>query len=198
MSDTTRPPSGAAVLRPGVTSAITEAVLAELAEHGYGRLSMEAVAKRAKVGKSALYRRWPSKQDMVLTVLSDLTVPMAEVPDTGTLRGDLRATLEAVRDWLTHPLFFTIIPDLNAEAIRNPALAEVIAATIGEPRRALGAATLRRAQARGDLPADLDLEIALDLLAAPIYWRLSVRQAPTTPDYLDTLTDHLLRTLGAT
>src|SRR5688500_14215538 len=54
---TKRTPTGAAVLQPQVTSAITEAVLDELALHGYGRLSMEAVAKRAEVGKSALYRR---------------------------------------------------------------------------------------------------------------------------------------------
>jgi len=67
----------------------------------------------------------------------------------------------------------------------------------GEPRRALGAATLRRAIDRGELPADLNLELALDLLAAPIYWRLTVRQAPAEPGYLDQLADHIMRALGA-
>ncbi|GAA3156686.1 helix-turn-helix domain-containing protein [Nonomuraea salmonea] len=61
-----RTPTGAAVLQPQVTEAITEAVLDELAENGYARLSMEAVAKRAGVGKSALYRRWASKQEMAM------------------------------------------------------------------------------------------------------------------------------------
>ena len=60
-----RTPTGAAVLQPEVTQAITDAVLHELAEQGYGRLSMEAVAKRAGVGKSALYRRWASKDEMI-------------------------------------------------------------------------------------------------------------------------------------
>ena len=194
---TRRTPTGAAVLQPQITSAITEAVLDELATQGYARLSMEAVAKRAGVGKSALYRRWPSKQDMVIAVLSQFSVPLAEVPHTGSLRGDLLATLHAVQDWLTHPRFATILPDLTAEAMRNPTLAAAIQATIGEPRRALGAATLRRAIDRGELPADLNLELALDLAAAPVYWRLTVRQAPTEPNYLDQLADHILRALDA-
>jgi AcrR family transcriptional regulator len=59
---TRRTPTGAAVLQPEITKAITGAVFDELADQGYARLSMEAVAKRAGVGKSALYRRWPSKQ----------------------------------------------------------------------------------------------------------------------------------------
>jgi AcrR family transcriptional regulator len=179
------------------SSAIAEAVLDELAAQGYGRLSMEAVAKRAGVGKSALYRRWPSKQDMIIAVLSEFSVPIAEIPDTGSLRGDLLATLRAFLEWLNHPRFATILPDLTAEAGRNPALADAIQAKIGEPRRALGAAPLERAIERGDLPADLNFELALDLLAAPIYWRLNVGHAGTEPDYLDQLVDHLLRSLNA-
>lgn len=194
---TRRAPTGAAVLQPHITSAITEAVLDELATHGYGRLSMEAVAKRAGVGKSALYRRWPSKQDMVISVLSEFSVPLAEIPDTGSLRGDLVETLRAVHNWLAHPRFAAILSDLTAEAARNPALAAAITATIGEPRRALGAATFRRAIDRGELVADLDLELALDLAAAPIYWRLTVRRAPIEPGYLDQLAEYILRALDA-
>jgi AcrR family transcriptional regulator len=193
---TRRTPTGAAVLQPQITSAITEAVLEELAAQGYGRLSMEAVAKRARVGKSALYRRWPSKQDMVIAVLSEFSVPLAEVPDTGSLRGDLLATLHAVRDWLTYPRFATILPDLTAEAVRNPTLAEAIQATIGQPR-ALGVVPLRRAIERGELPADMNLELALDLIAAPVYWRLTVRHAPIEPSYVDDLAEHILRALNA-
>ncbi len=192
-----RTPTGAAVFQPRITSAITEAVLDELAAHGYARLSMEAVAKRAKVGKSALYRRWSSKQDMVFAVLSEFSVPLADIPDAGSLRQDLTATLHAMHDWLTHPRLTTILPDLTAEAGRNPALAEAIRTTISEPRRALGTVTLRRAVERGELPADLNLELALDLLAAPVYWRLSVRRAPLEADYFERLVDHLMRALDA-
>lgn len=195
---TRRAPSGAAVLQPGITAAINDAVLAELVERGYARLSMEGVAKRAGAGKSALYRRWHTKQDMVLAVLAGISVPMADVPDTGTLRGDLRALVAAVAAWLTEPPFSRIIPDLVAEATRTPELAEAIATAVGEPRRALARRKLERAIARGELPADTDMELAQDMMAAMVYWRMVVRQAPVEPDYLDRLTDTVLRALGAT
>lgn len=190
-----RTPTGAAVLQPDVTEAITEAVLDELAETGYGKLSMEAVARRAGVGKSALYRRWPSKQEMVMAVLGDFSLELATAPDTGALRGDLLGLLQALQDWLTHPRFSRILPDLAAEGVRNPEVAEAVRAAIGEPRRALGATVLQRAVDRGELPAGTDLEMALDLVAAPVYWRLSVRRAPAGPDYLEHLTDVVLRAL---
>ncbi len=193
----TRTPTGAAVLQPEVTQAITDAVLTELAEQGYGRLSMEAVAKRAGVGKSALYRRWRSKQEMVTAVVAEFSVTRAEIEDTGSLRGDLRSTMQAVLDWLTHPLFSRILPDLVAEGTRNPEVAESSRTSIGGPRRDLAEVMLRRAIARGELPVDLDLELALDVLAAPIYWRLVVRQAPAERDYLDRLVEYALRALGA-
>ncbi|AXB48519.1 TetR/AcrR family transcriptional regulator [Amycolatopsis albispora] len=194
---TRRTPTGAAVLQPRITSAITDAVLDELAVCGYGRLSMEAVARRAGVGKSALYRRWPSKQEMVLAVLSEFSVPLAEVPDTGSLRGDLLATVDALRDWFTHSHFSAIFPDLTAEAGRNPALAAAIQAMIGEPRRRQGAAMLRRAIARGELPADLNLEMALDFLPGPLFWRLGVRKVALDPGYREELVEFLLRALGS-
>ncbi|MFG1792870.1 TetR/AcrR family transcriptional regulator [Nocardia sp. NPDC049149] len=192
-----RAPTGAAVLQPRITAAVAEAVMDELAEHGYVRLSMEAIAKRAGVGKSALYRRWPSKQDMVIAVLSEFSVELADVEDTGTLRTDLTASLRATHAWFTHPRMSTILPDLTAEAGRNPVLAEAVRATIGAPRRALGTRMLHRAIERGELPADTDIELALDLIAAPMFWRLNVRHATTEPGYLDRLTEHLLRALAA-
>ncbi|WP_460395121.1 TetR/AcrR family transcriptional regulator [Actinophytocola sediminis] len=193
-----RAPSGAAVLQPGITAAINDAVLAELVERGYARLSMEGVARRAGAGKSALYRRWRTKQEMVLAVLAEISVPMADVASTGTLRGDLRASVAAIAAWLSEPPFSRIVPDLVAEATRTPELAKAIATAIGEPRRALARTRLEQAAARGELPADADLETAQDMVAGLIYWRLVVRQAPVEPDYLDRVTDTVLRALGAT
>src|SRR4029450_9476488 len=65
-----RAPAGAAVLRGDITVAIRNAVMQELAEVGYGRLSIEAVARRAGVGKTAIYRRWRNKLEMVLETIS--------------------------------------------------------------------------------------------------------------------------------
>ncbi|WP_326944129.1 TetR/AcrR family transcriptional regulator [Amycolatopsis sp. NBC_01307] len=190
-------PTGAAVLQPEVTQAITDAVLHELAEQGYGRLSMEAVAKRAGVGKSALYRRWTSKHEMITAVVAEFSVSRAVLEDTGSLRGDLRVTLQAMIDWLTHPVFSRILPDLVAEGARNPEMAESARTSIGGPRRDRAEVMLRRALDRGELRADLDVEMAMDVLGAPIYWRMVVRRAPVEPDYLDRLVEYVLRALGA-
>jgi len=192
-----RTPTGAAVLQPEVTQAITDAVLQELAEQGYGRLAMEAVAKRAGVGKSALYRRWRSKDEMIAAVVTEFSVTRAAEADTGSLRGDLREAMQALIDWLTHPLFSRILPDLVAEGARRPDNGLRLRDDIGGPRREVGEKMLRRAVARGELPEDLDMEMALDVLAAPIYWRLVVRQAEAEPDYLDRLVEYALRALGA-
>ena len=194
---TRRTPTGAAVLQPGITKAITEAVLAELAERGYARLSMEAVAKRAGVGKSALYRRWPSKLNMTLAAVADFSVGRAEIPDTGSLAGDVRQSLESLTHWLSHPQFSRILADLVAEMGRNPELGDFVEGMIGQPRRARGRILLDRAIARGELDPDVDLEFALDLFPAPIYWRLLVRDGEIEPEYLDRLTDFIIRGLGA-
>ncbi|MEW2507114.1 MULTISPECIES: TetR/AcrR family transcriptional regulator [unclassified Amycolatopsis] len=194
---TRRTPTGAAVLQPDVTQAITEAVLDELAEVGYGRLSMEAVAKRAGVGKSALYRRWRSKQEMISAVVSEFSVSRAPTPDTGSLRGDLRESMQAVYDWLTHPRFARILPDLIAEGARDPEPADDLRTRIGGPRRDAARPLFERAIKRGELPAGIDVELAMDLLAAPIYWRLVVRREPPGPDFLDRVVEHVLRAIDA-
>ena len=194
---TRRTPTGAAVLQPEITAAITEAVFDELAERGYARLSMESVAKRAGVGKSALYRRWGSKQEMALSVIAEFSVGQAEFPDTGSLVGDLRQSLEALARWLSHPKFSRILADLVAEMGRNPELSDVVEGMIGQPRRERGLVLLQRAIERGELDPDTDLELALDLLAAPVYWRLLVRDGQLEPGYLDKLTVLLSRALGS-
>jgi AcrR family transcriptional regulator len=193
---TRRTPTGAAVLQPEITKAITEAVLDELAEQGYARLSMEAVAKRAGVGKSALYRRWASKQEMALAVVAEFSVIQAVAPNTGSLRGDIRESLDALMHWLSHPRFSRILPDLVAEMARNPELSKIVEGMIGQPRRDRALLMLQRAIQRGELDPDTDMELALDLLAAPIYWRLTVRDAEAEPGYLDKLAAAISRALG--
>src|SRR5690348_16443209 len=107
-----RAPAGAAVLRDDLTEAIRDAVLEELAAHGYGRLSIEGVARRAGVGKTTIYRRWSSKLQMVIDVVSAVAVQGMAPPDTGSLRGDLRAMLTVASAALRHPLARQIVPDL--------------------------------------------------------------------------------------
>jgi AcrR family transcriptional regulator len=188
---------GGPVLQDSVTEAIMAAFFEELAANGYGRLSVEAVAKRAGAGKAAIYRRWPSKQAMVVALVSDVAVAAIDIPDTGTLRGDVRQFLVNASSALRHPLASRIVPDLLAEATRNTELAEALLDAIRNPRRAKAARMLHRAVERGELAEDTDTEIGLDLLAGPLYWRLVVLRTPATDEYFDRLTDKIICALKA-
>lgn len=193
-----RPATGGAALRQKVTDAITEAIFAELAESGYARMSMEAIARRAGVGKAALYRRWSSKQEMltelIRTAVRDALPP---TPATGALRTDLHEFLGAIRAQLADPIVSGIGPGLIAEASHTGALADVLHASVAVPRRAAARTMLQAAIDRGELPARLDLELAMDLLIAPLGFRMLVMGGASDDAYLDTLTTAIEAALKA-
>lgn len=183
-----RAPAGAAVLQDSVTEAIRTAVLAELAEAGYARLSIESVARRAGVGKTAVYRRWPSKQQMVVAVVSEVAHAAIPIIDTGSLIGDVHAFLQEAYDGLRMPMVGAILPDLFAEGTRSRGLGEDLLAAVRDPRRARAADMIDRAVQRGELDQTVDVETALDVLAGPLYWRLAVIRTPVGEHYLERLT----------
>jgi len=193
-----RTPAGAAVLRDDVTEAIRGAVFEELAVSGYSRLSIEAVARRAGVGKTAVYRRWRSKLPMVIDVVSEVASLGLFLPDTGSLHNDLRMFVHVVARVLRHPLAAQIVPDLLAEAARNPEIAETLAVALREAQRESSEALVHKAVSRGELPAGTDPDLALDLIAGPLYWRLAVVRTPIGKDYLDRLAASIATALGAT
>ncbi|MET7283716.1 TetR-like C-terminal domain-containing protein [Kribbella sp. NPDC005582] len=188
---------GGPVLQDAVTAAIATAMFEELAAVGYGKLSIEAVAKRAGAGKAAVYRRWPSKQAMVLDLVTQVAVSSADTPDTGTLRGDVLAYLSGTAAALNHPLASRIVPDLLAEGSRNPEMAATLLTQVGGTRRQKVAAILRRAIERGELPADTDIELGLDFLAGPLYWRIGVLHDPMDPVRIERLTDKIICAIAA-
>ncbi|WRZ87650.1 TetR/AcrR family transcriptional regulator C-terminal ligand-binding domain-containing protein [Streptomyces sp. NBC_01007] len=189
-----RRPLGGPVLQDAVTEAIALAFFEELAAVGYGRLSIEAVAKRAGAGKAAVYRRWPSKQAMAVDLITKAAVDTVGVPDTGSLRGDLRIYLSTTADGFLHPLASRIIPDMLAAAVREPTLAEALRHNIADVRRKHVTELLQRGIERRELPGDLNIGLALDFLIGPLYWRLIVGDYPPEPDsgYFEELTDMLL------
>lgn len=173
------------MLRVDITKAIRDAVMAELAEVGYGRLSIEAVARRAGVGKTAIYRRWSNKLEMVLEIVSDVAGRSVPLPDTGSFTGDLQLLLMIVSRALQHRIASQIIPDLMAEASRNPQIAETLQKALRTHQQAVGEQLIGQAVARGELPAGTDPDLAVDLLLGPLYWRLAVARTPLPGDYLD-------------
>ncbi|GAA2599933.1 MULTISPECIES: TetR/AcrR family transcriptional regulator [Streptomyces] len=183
-----RAPAGAAVLREDVTEAIRAAVFEELAAVGYARMSIEGIARRAGVGKTAVYRRWRSKLHLVLDIVSALAVQGLPAPDTGSLEGDLRLLYEVTSRALRHPVASQIIPDLQAEAARNPDIAEVLQKTLREGQDGVASKILAAAAERGELGPAVDADLALDLISGPLYWRsVVVRSAKLPKGYLGSL-----------
>ena len=179
-------------LQNRVTALITAAFFEELAEVGYGQMSVDAIVRRAGVGKAAIYRRWPTKKAMAVALISQVAVHADQVPDTGTLRGDLVALITRMSTVLRDPLTSRIIPAVAAEAGRDPELERLLRATVEAPRRATIAEILRRAISRGELPADCDVDLALDLVAGPPYWILLVRRRDLDAATIERLTDGLV------
>ncbi|ODQ86639.1 TetR/AcrR family transcriptional regulator [Mycolicibacterium holsaticum] len=167
-----------------VTDAILAAVFTELADNGVRGLTMEAVARRAGVGKSSLYRRWPSKVEMTVELMRTLSVTSAPAPDTGSLVGDVLALLDEVHAWLTDPQVRSIYPDLLAEAQRNPALGAALMDHVGRPRRARAQIVLDRAAQRGELSERADRDLILDAVAALVFWRVIALSRPVTRAHL--------------
>lgn len=165
--------SGAAVRRVSVTDALVRTFFEEWAEVGYGGISLERVAKRAGVGKAALYRRWSSKPNMASDLLTHVGLRITETGDMGSLEADLEALLFAIRRVLRHRKIRSILADLHAQIGREPALAEAIR-PMQQARRERSHAIVERAIARGELDIEVDRETIADLLAGPLYWRLVV------------------------
>jgi AcrR family transcriptional regulator len=149
------------------------ATLNEVAESGYRALTIEAVATRAKVGKATIYRRWPSKRELVQDAAVLIRPPDAP-EDQGSFEGDVIAWARASRELATRANVPLIIARLVAEAINDAELhAYVVAHLIAHIRGALGT-ILDRAIERGELAADLDREFGVDVLHGTLVYRILV------------------------
>jgi AcrR family transcriptional regulator len=179
----TREPVGAAVLQPEVTKALRRAALIELAKTGYANLSMAAIARRARVGKPALYRRWTGKQDLVVDLFQQIGLPIVEIDDLGSLEDDLAEYARRTLAVLRRPLAKAILPDIYAELTRDSELAELIRSNLQEPKRRRAEAILERAINRREVAIAIDRPMALDIMAGPLYWHTIVMKRDVGPDF---------------
>ncbi|GHF81439.1 TetR/AcrR family transcriptional regulator [Streptomyces thermodiastaticus] len=184
--------------------AIHEAALALVAEAGYPKTTIEGIAARAGVGKQTIYRWWPSKAEVLLEAFLDLaeqyarqagTVPY-EIPDTGDVAADLKAVLRATVDQLLDPRFAAPSRALAAEGLVDEQLGRTVVAKLLEPQLQLYVRRLRAAQQAGQVRADVDPRIALELFVSPLAQRWLQHTGPITHEYTDTLVDYALHGLA--
>lgn len=162
---------------PAADEAILSATLAILAEDGYAGLTVDHIAERAGVGKATIYRRWDSKEEVLLAAVTQLSAEVP-VPDTDDLRSDLTAIAEGLAAIFRTSGTRRLVGTLLAEMTTTPELAAALRSGFLSERRAVARNVLERERRRGGLRDDLDIEQAVDLLAAPFYYRLLVTGDP--------------------
>ena len=133
---------------------------------------------------------------MAASLLSSFAVRHEDVADTGSLRGDVVAFLRTLNGFLRHPVVARVVPDVIAEAARSAELMRELRLKVQQPRRASAARLLRKTITRGELPADADVELGVDLLMAPVYWRVIVLQTPIEDRDLDALATAVVAALS--
>jgi AcrR family transcriptional regulator len=172
--------------------AILEAAVDLFAAVGLEALTMEGVAARAGVGKNTVYRRYSNKLDLVVSAVRCYTNVGAPPPDTGSTTGDVQAIVDGLVAILTDTPMGRMLPILVAARTRVPELDAAYAEIVAD-KRARSAAVVRRGIERGDLRADVDLEVVVDHLVSPIFYRFLVTRAPLDRAFRITVTDAALR-----
>jgi AcrR family transcriptional regulator len=177
-------------------AAIIAAAVDSLEADGFDGLTVDGVAARAGVSKATIYRRYPSKIDLVLAAaqqcIGDIPIPL----DTGSLRGDLEATAQKLVALVATTPAGRIMPMLVAEISRNPELGDAFRDYIG-CRRRISMEMAQRAIARGELQADTDVEVMVDVLAGPIFYRSLVSGGPLDEHFVRHLVDAVTRAYAA-
>jgi len=175
---------------PAIDAAVLDATLAVLDEAGYGGLTLEEVARRARTTKPAIYRRWATRQQLVLAALSQ-RLGEASTPDTSCTLCDLDESLKVfVAAFKRMPP--GVIGPLFADCSSNLELRAAFMAALFDPPRAAVKRALDRAHERGDLRADVDLELILDLIGSLVHYRALFEHAPMTDSEVERAVETLL------
>ncbi|MFF7459481.1 TetR/AcrR family transcriptional regulator [Kitasatospora sp. NPDC008115] len=172
-----------------------------VAEIGFGKLTIEKIAARAGVGKQTIYRWWPSKGavvfDAFLATNENASGSLA-LPDTGDLGEDLRALLRLTALELADPAFNRTGRALTAEVLTDPDLLREYRERLLDPLLDVTRDRLRAAREAGQLQADADLDLAVELLYGPLYYRWLHGLGPLDDGYADQVVAALLGALGTT
>ena len=173
---------------------ILEVALDVLAETGYDGMTIDMVATRAKAGKATLYRRWPSKADLVLDAVACMKsrdIDLDALPDTGTLRGDLIAMIKtpSIRE---SERKLKVMAGIASMIARSPELAAAAQNALVEPRASVNRIFFRRAIERGEIPADADVERLCMISPAMVAYRVLMLGKPVDRAFLVSTIDKII------
>lgn len=173
---------------------ILRAALDVLTETGYERMTMDAVAARAKTGKATIYRRWASKAHLVVDAIATagrIGNTTANLPDTGSLRGDLRA-LAATSSRKENRTILEMMAGLISALPHHSDLAAIVRDQLIAPRTAQMRDVLERAAARGEITPGRNLDtLSLVAPAMTVYW-LMIANKPIDKAFFAVLVDEIL------
>lgn len=173
--------------------AILEATRELIAEVGVYEFRTADLAARAGVGKGAIYRRYGSKDELITAAIASLVNEEIIVPDTGSTRGDLLVLMREAVEVYRGSGAGRLMPNLVGAMARQPELADAVRKGFLANRRAALSEVLRRGIERGDLRPDVDVELALDVLGGPLFYRLLITGGPIDERLAQGVADLILR-----
>ena len=176
--------------------AILEAAGTLVAEHGFGAVTVEAIALRAHTSKTTIYRWWPGKAAVVMDAFLAAAQPIIEFPPTSSLRDELTTQMKALAAFFQRTDTGRTITALLAEAQSDPELAVAMRERWLIPRRAAAAAGFRRARRRGELREEIDDDALIDTLYGALYFRLMFGHAPIDDALVESVVDTVLDGVG--
>ncbi|MGH3095631.1 MAG: TetR/AcrR family transcriptional regulator [Streptosporangiales bacterium] len=175
---------------PGVDQSLRNALLGLFRERGV-ELTYDEVASRAGVGRATVFRRYPTKRDLVLGAATQLVLERVEARDTGSFRGDLRALVRSAMAALRVPQHRDVIRRFHGEACRDDAIAEVLRANLTGRLELFRAVTVRAIE-RGEVAAGADPAMLADLVSGLVALRLTTNTALPDGRQVDRLVDVLV------
>jgi AcrR family transcriptional regulator len=174
---------------------ILEAAYELMNQTGFNDLTIEAIAARAEVGKPTIYRRWSSKAHLVMDAFLAAINPELTFPDSGSVKEDIRLQMQQLVKVLLSPPG-QIIAMLIGGGQTDTELIEAFRDNWLMPRRKVASEVFDKGVERGELRSDVDVEVAIDALYSPLFYRLLLRHAPLTEDFVDELADVVMKGLS--
>jgi AcrR family transcriptional regulator len=169
--------------------AILKATLELLAEVGFERLSIEAIATRAGVGKTTIYRRYASKEELVADAIESMREEMI-IPDTGSLVGDIDALVETAAQISLTPLGRQTFAMIISSAASNALFAQIYWTKYLQPRRQTFSIVIERAKVRGEISGDVDADLVFDTMSGIMLYALIF------PPATESWANHVRRAIG--